>query len=86
VGVFLRVNALEATQPSLVTRFAPEGSRGAALGVYNTLQSLGFFTGGALGGLLAKAWGAQGVFTACSLAMALWLAVAWGMRAVPKPP
>jgi MFS family permease len=83
---FCGFNALEATQPSLVTRFAPEGSRGAALGVYNTLQSLGFFTGGALGGLLAKAWGAQGVFTACSLAMALWLAVAWGMRAVPKPP
>lgn len=83
---FCGFNALEATQPSLVTRFAPAGSRGAALGVYNTLQSLGFFTGGALGGLLAKAWGAQGVFTACALAMALWLAVAWGMRAVPKPP
>jgi MFS family permease len=83
---FCGFNALEATQPSLVTRFAPAGSRGAALGVYNTLQSLGFFTGGALGGLLAKAWGAQGVFTACALAMALWLGVAWGMRALPKPP
>ncbi len=89
LGVMLLVffcgfNALEATQPSLVTRFAPAVSRGAALGVYNTLQSLGFFVGGAAGGLLVKNWGAQGLFTACTGAMLLWLAVAWGMRVPPK--
>jgi MFS family permease len=81
---FCGFNALEATQPSLVTRLAPTATRGAALGVYNTLQSLGFFTGGALGGWLAKSWGAQGLFVACAVATALWLWVAWGMRVPPK--
>ncbi len=81
---FCGFNALEATQPSLVTRLAPQHARGAALGVYNTLQSLGFFTGGALGGWLAKIWGAQGLFAACAAAMLVWLLVAWGMRAPAK--
>ena len=78
---FCGFNVLEASQPSMVTRIAPPGVRGAALGVYNTLQSLGFFAGGALGGWLAKNWGAQGLFAVCAGAMALWLLVAWGMRA-----
>jgi MFS family permease len=81
---FCGFNALEATQPSLVTRLAPAHARGAALGVYNTLQSLGFFTGGALGGWLAKSWGAQGLFAACAVAMLVWLVLAWGMQAPPK--
>jgi MFS family permease len=81
---FCGFNALEATQPSLLTRLAPPGSRGAALGVYSTLQSLGFFTGGALGGWLVKSWGAQGLFAACAVATALWLWAAWGMRVPPK--
>jgi predicted MFS family arabinose efflux permease len=81
---FCGFNALEATQPSLVTRLAPPQARGAALGVYNTLQSLGFFTGGALGGWLAKSWGAQGLFAACAVAMLVWLLVAWGMQAPAK--
>ncbi len=78
---FCGFNALEATQPSMVSRLAPAATRGTALGVYNTLQSLGFFTGGAMGGWLAKGWGAQALFMACAAAMLLWLAVAWGMRA-----
>ncbi|WP_240127208.1 MFS transporter, partial [Thermomonas alba] len=40
---FLGFNTLEASQPSLVSRLAPTHARGAALGVYNTLQSLGLF-------------------------------------------
>jgi MFS family permease len=83
---FCGFNALEATQPSMVTRLAPAAMRGAALGVYNTLQSLGFFVGGALGGWLAKGWGAQALFMACAAAMLVWLAVAWGMRAPRKTP
>jgi MFS family permease len=81
---FCGFNALEATQPSLVTRLAPASARGAALGVYNTLQSLGFFTGGALGGWLAKSWGAQALFAACFAAMLVWLVVAWRMRVPQK--
>jgi MFS family permease len=78
---FCGFNVLEATQPSLATRVAPAHARGAALGVYNTLQSLGFFAGGALGGWLVKATGVQGLFVACAAGMMLWLAVAWPMKA-----
>jgi MFS family permease len=78
---FCGFNVLEATQPSLASRLAPPASRGAALGVYNTLQSLGFFAGGAVGGWLAKHVGLEGLFGACATLMLLWLAVAWPMRA-----
>jgi MFS family permease len=78
---FCGFNVLEATLPSLASRMAPARARGAALGVYNTLQSLGFFAGGAVGGWLAKNVGAQGLFVACAALMGLWLVVAWPMRA-----
>ena len=78
---FWGFNILEASQPSLVSRLAPPAMRGAALGVYNTLQSLGLFTGGVLGGLLVKSVGQQGLFIACAVGMVLWLLVAWPMQA-----
>lgn len=80
---FCGFNVLEASQPSMVSRVAPAHARGAAMGVYNTLQSLGFFAGGALGGYLIKAVGPQGLFAVCAVAMLLWLLVAWPMQA-PK--
>ena len=81
---FCGFNVLEASQPSMASRIAPPHARGAALGVYNTLQSLGFFVGGAVGGWLVKHVGTQGLFMACAALMLLWLAVAWPMRA-PAP-
>ena len=78
---FCGFNVLEATQPSLASRVAPVHARGAALGVYNTLQSLGFFAGGAVGGWITKTHGAEGLFAVCGGLMLLWLAVAWPMRA-----
>jgi len=83
---FCGFNVLEASQPSLASRLAPLGSRGAALGVYNTLQSLGIFAGGAIGGLLIKNLGASGVFTASAALMLAWLGVAWGARFVHTSP
>ncbi|HNH25248.1 MAG TPA: MFS transporter, partial [Accumulibacter sp.] len=38
---FIAFNILEATQPSLISKIAPPHAKGAALGVYNTTQSLG---------------------------------------------
>lgn len=78
---FCGFNVLEATQPSLASRVAPAHARGAALGVYNTLQSLGFFAGGAVGGWVTKTHGAEGLFAVCGGLMLLWLLVAWPMRA-----
>jgi MFS family permease len=81
---FCGFNALEATQPSMASRMAPAHARGAALGVYNTLQSVGFFVGGAVGGAIAKDVGYVGLFAACAGLMVLWLVVAWPMQA-PAP-
>lgn len=82
---FCGFNVLEASQPSLASRVAPAHARGAALGVYNTLQSLGFFMGGAVGGWLTKIHGAQGLFLTCAALMLLWLGVAWPMKAPSRP-
>lgn len=82
---FCGFNVLEASQPSMASRVAPAHARGAALGVYNTLQSLGYFVGGWLGGWLVKNVGPQGLFAVCAAGMVLWLVIAWPMRA-PGPP
>ena len=82
---FCGSNILEACQPSIASRAAPAEARGAALGFYNTLQSLGFFAGGAVGGTLIKGAGATGLFVACGLVTLAWLALAWPMQAIGKP-
>ncbi len=84
LAFFCGFNVLEASQPSLVSRIAPAAARGAALGVYNTLQSLGLFAGGALGGWLLKAQGPAALFVACAAAIGLWLLIAWPMQ-MPRP-
>ncbi|MFL6691494.1 MAG: MFS transporter, partial [Ramlibacter sp.] len=78
---FCGFNVLEATQPSLASRVAPAHARGTALGIYNTLQSLGFFAGGAVGGWVSKHVGMAGLFATCAALMVVWLVVAWPMRA-----
>ena len=77
---FCGFNALEATQPSLASRMAPRAMRGTAMGVYNTLQSLGFFVGGLGGGWLVKSWGSPMLFLCCAGAMLVWLFVALSMQ------
>ncbi len=77
---FCGFNILEASQPSMASRIAPPQARGAALGVYNTLQSLGLFAGGLAGGLLVKGYGVQGLFAVCTAATLLWLVIAWPMQ------
>lgn len=84
LAFFVGFNLLEAAIPSLVTRVAPPQAKATALGVYNTTQALGLFAGGALGGVLAKHFGAQGVFAACAALMLAWAIVAARMN-VPPP-
>ncbi len=78
---FCGSNVLEAAQPSMASRLAPPQARGTAMGVYNTLQSLGFFAGGAVGGWLAKHVGMAGLYGTCAALMGLWLLLAWPMQA-----
>ena len=77
---FVGFNTQEASQPSLASRLAAPHQRGAALGVYNTLMSLGIFAGGSLGGLVVQQWGGSGIFVASTVLMASWLLLAWPMR------
>ena len=85
VAFFTAFNILEALLPSLVSRLAPAAARGAAIGVYNTTQTLGLFFGGLLGGWLAKHLGTTEVFVACALLSGLWLLAVTGMRPLPSP-
>ena len=76
---FVAFNVLEAIQPSLISRIAPAHAKGAALGIYNTTQSLGLFLGGLLGGLLVKFSGASAVWLVCALLALIWLGVGLSM-------
>ncbi|MDQ7001252.1 MAG: MFS transporter [Ghiorsea sp.] len=49
---FTGFNTLEASMPSLVSKYAPAGAKGTAVGVFNTSQFFGAFIGGVLGGFL----------------------------------
>ena len=81
---FIGFNMLEATQPSLVSRMAPDRLRGAALGAYNTLQSLGLFAGGFLGGWLSRHGNLTGVFAATALLCVVWLVVTWPLQPIGR--
>jgi MFS family permease len=80
---FVAFNVLEATQPSWISRIAPPHAKGTALGIYNTLQSIGLFLGGALGGWLAQHHGAGAVSLFCAGLAVVWLAASAGLAA-PK--
>lgn len=81
---FVGFNVLEASLPSLVSRMAPAHLRGAALGAYNTLQSLGLFAGGFLGGVLAQWGGMDALFTATAVLMVLWLLLTWPLQPIGR--
>lgn len=84
LAFFVAFNILEASQPSLVSRLAPAGARGAALGVYNTMQAIGLFAGGAGGGWLAKHFGGPAVFAAGCVLTVAWLIMAASMKRLPR--
>lgn len=84
LAYFIAFNILEATLPSLISKIAPAASKGTAIGVYNTSQSLGLFTGGALGGYLSGAFGSSAVFMLGGVLMAVWFVLAMSMKTPPK--
>lgn len=84
LAFFVAFNILEASQPSLVSRIAPPAAKGAALGVYNTLQALGLFCGGTLGGWMRQHVGDPAVFALCAVLTVVWLIIAAGMKELPR--
>jgi len=84
LAFFVAFNILEASQPSLVSRIAPPAAKGAALGVYNTLQALGLACGGTLGGWMRQHVGDASVFALCAVLTVVWLIIAAGMKELPR--
>jgi predicted MFS family arabinose efflux permease len=81
---FVAFNVLEATQPSWISRIVSPGIKGTALGVYNTLQSIGLFLGGFTGGWLVHHYGEVGVGVCCGVLALLWLVIAATMTPPPS--
>ena len=69
---FVAFNILEASLPALISRIAPREAKGTAIGVYSTLQFLGAFLGGLLGGWVYQHFGELAVFGCCAGLAALW--------------
>ena len=80
VVYFTGFNTLEASLPAMVSRVAPMRARGAALGVYSTLQYLGAFAGGVIGGWLLGAGGERAALAASAGLCIGWILIAIGLR------
>ena len=59
---FSAFNVMEASLPSLITKAAPPDAKGTAMGLYSSLQFLGIFAGGIIGGFAHQHGGDAGVF------------------------
>ena len=77
---FVAFNLLEATLPSLLSKQAPVGSKGTAMGVYSTCQFLGAALGGIVGGLMFDGFGSVGVVTSCVVLCSIWFVSAFWLR------
>ncbi|VYT85446.1 MFS transporter [Metakosakonia massiliensis] len=80
---FLAFNLMEALLPSLISKEAPAGYKGTAMGIYSTSQFLGVAIGGSLGGWVDGFFDSQTVFLAGALLSMVWLLVASTMQEPP---
>ncbi|MBI2715579.1 MAG: MFS transporter [Rhizobiales bacterium] len=77
---FAAFNVMEASLPSLITKAAPPDAKGTAIGIYSSLQFLGIFVGGVVGGWAHQTGGTAAVFVMTSVIALLWLIAAATMR------
>jgi len=82
---FLGFNTLEASQPSLVSKYAPAAAKGTAIGIFNTSQFFGAFVGGVLAGFIYQpaTQNYATVFFLIAGLLTVWLIVAMTMRQPP---
>ncbi len=80
LAFFAAFNLLEATLPSMISKRAPAGAKGTAIGIYGSVQFIGTFVGAAGGGWLSEHYGTPAVFGFCSTLAIVWLLLALGMR------
>ena len=90
IAVFLLIffsafNVLEAMLPSLTSKLAPAEAKGAAMGIYSSVQFFGTFAGAASGGYLFQHFGARGILAFDAALLLVWLILAFGMTAPRRP-
>jgi MFS family permease len=78
---FTAFNLLEASLPSLISKIAPVGAKGTAIGVYSSTQFLGAFVGASAGGYLYQHYGVYAIAAFCVLLLITWLYLAVTMEA-----
>jgi MFS family permease len=78
---FTAFNLLEASLPSLISKIAPVGAKGTAIGIYSSTQFLGAFVGAAVGGYLFGNYGSSALYFFCGLLLIVWLILAVTMKA-----
>src|SRR5579864_4014463 len=76
VVFFSAFNVMEASLPSLITKTAPPDAKGTAMGLYSSLQFLGIFAGGVIGGWAHQYGGDAAVFMMTMVMALIWLVVA----------
>lgn len=81
---FTAFNYLEATMPSILSRLAPAGVKGSAMGIYSSSQFLGAFAGGIIGGFVASQYGEQSIFLVMAIISLIWLVLSFGMQKLKK--
>ncbi len=80
LAFFTAFNILEASLPSLISKIAPPGAKGSAIGVYSSVQFFGAFVGAAVSGYLSQHHGTKAVFTFGVMLLAIWLIPAFTMK------
>ena len=78
---FTAFNLLEASLPSLISKIAPVGAKGTAIGIYSSTQFLGAFAGASIGGYLFGYYGSSALYGFCGLLLVIWLLLAITMKA-----
>jgi len=79
---FVGFNLAEALLPSLVSKIAPVGRRGAAMGVYTTAQFGGAFVGAVAAGVAMDLIGIKGPFVVAVVLSLVWLVAVVGMKPI----
>lgn len=80
LAFFTAFNILEASLPSLISKIAPPGAKGTAIGVYSSVQFFGAFVGAVASGYLSQHHGTIAVFAFGVMLLAIWLILAFTMK------
>lgn len=78
---FWGFNLMEASLPSWLSKIAPAGAKGSAMGIYSSMQFLGAFVGGSLGGWVLADFSSGSLFISLGGLMIVWALIIW--RASP---